>query len=96
MTIRLTFKLEDTHFRFEPVTKRYDLLEPAVREVFKPLDHHRGAAWSQFLCSDPREVMRVQMDRKRMAALIAEAITQAIMDEFGARDTVNGYPKEGA
>lgn len=72
--------------------------EELVRDVFSPIDLPSidANAWYKSLCTQEFEIKRVQMERGKMAKLIAEALTAELLRHMSAKDTVMGYAQPNA
>ena len=65
-----------------------------ISESFRSIDRPSTNAdpfTVALLCTEPAEIKRTMKTRKEIAALIADEITNALLDEMGARDTEMGY-----
>lgn len=72
------------------------LSEMLVYDSFQPLDHPSPNADSftaTMLCTDAVTIKRVMKKRGDIADLISCELTEALLDQMGAKDTEMGYEK---
>jgi hypothetical protein len=75
-------------------TVQIALSESLIRSVMQPLDFPSpDAGLGALFCTNTVTIERVMQSREAAAKLISQALTKALLDAMGARDTQMGYPK---
>ena len=72
------------------------LSEMIVYDTFQALDHPSPGADSftaAMFCTDTATVARVMKSRKDISKLLSRELTEALLDQMGAKDTEMGYEK---
>jgi len=73
----------------------FPLSESLIRETFVPVDlpdeHANGI--ERMFCTPAVEIAKVKMNRKKMAKMLAEVMTEKIMEIMDTNDTVMGYER---
>lgn len=74
------------------------LSKQIMRHCFESLDHpsrNADAVVRELICTSTAERKKVFLTRKEIASLLASALTEAIVECMGQRDTVMGYRPDG-
>ena len=69
------------------------LSEDLIYEALEPVDlpDKHAPIYEQMLCTSELKIKYVMVERQRAAKVISEALTNAILDIMGSKDTKMGY-----
>ena len=75
--------------------KAIELDEQIMYDTLEPLDYPSPDAdgFARMTCSSTVTIKRVMQSRERVAKMISTAITNALLDMMGEKDTEMGYKK---
>ena len=69
------------------------LSESLLYEALEPVDlpDPKAPLYAQMMCTSALKIGYVMVERERMAKMLAETLTRALLDEMKAEDTLMGY-----
>ena len=93
-SVRVTVEISPGDYR----EVRKELGGTLVKDTFSHVDipDVDASGFGRMLCTNPVEIRRVMVARKDAAKMISVAITDALLDAMGVRDTEMGYKRHNA
>jgi len=76
----------------------FPLSEALIRKAFIPIDLPDESANGfvrELICTSSVQIAEVKINRKRMAEMLSEILTEKILEIMDSNDTVMGYEQEG-